>query len=211
MKIIVLGYKGNIGAPMVDVIEKAGHEVVKVSRSDGDYQLDYTNSKAIEAFYKEVGNFDVVITVAGGDGFFGPIENIGYDEFLMGFERKMMGQFNMVLIGKKYINPGGHFILTSGFLSDVPNPRSLVLGTVNAAVNSFVKHASTMLENQLKINVVSPGIVTNYPNIAKGSAQVNATELAKAYLKVLESNMTGQIIKAWNLEINGIILNDLMD
>ncbi|MBS2213973.1 short chain dehydrogenase [Carboxylicivirga mesophila] len=211
MRIIVLGYKGNVGRPLVDVLQKSGHEVLRVSRSDGDYQLDYTDSDAIEAFYKRIGQFDAVILVAGQDGYFGPMESIGKDEFAIGFDKKMMGQFNMVLIGQKYINQGGHFILTSGILSDVPNPNSLVLGTVNAAVNAFAKHASTMLERDIKINVISPGVVTTAPDTIIGHASVNSTQLAKAYEKVLHSHESGKVYKAWNLKAEGVLYRDLLD
>ncbi len=211
MRIIVLGYKGNIGGPLVAVLENEGHDVVKVSRSSGDFQLDYRDEKAIDAFYKKVGSFDAVITVAGRDGYFGPIESIGNPEFRIGFDRKMMGQFNMVLIGQKYINPGGVFLLTSGFLSNIPNPNSLVLGTVNAAVNAFAKHASTMLQNNIRINVISPGVVVTDKDPALGNARVNSTELAKVYLKALESEITGQTIRAWNINYNGKLYRDLME
>ena len=199
-----------MGTPLVGVLEKAGHEVVKVSRSSGDYQLDYTNTETIEEFYKKVGSFDAVVLVAGRDGYFGPADSVGYDEFKFTFDRKMMGQFSMVQIGKKYINKGGHFILTSGFLSDVPNPNSLALGTVNAAVNAYVKHIS-MMENDLYINVVSPGVVTTEENIPNGNARVNGTELAHVYLKVLEGKEKGKVLKPWNLNIHGKLHRDLLD
>ena len=123
----------------------------------------------------------------------------------------MMGQFNMVLIGRKYINDGGHFILTSGFLSDVPNSHSLALGVVNSAVNAFAKHASQKLASNIKVNVVSPGVVTTNADVQLGSAQVYSPDLAKVYLKVLESNKNGETIKSWNLEVDGILYRDLMD
>jgi NAD(P)-dependent dehydrogenase (short-subunit alcohol dehydrogenase family) len=210
MRIIVLGHTGNIGTALAPMLENAGHEVIRVSRSSGDYQLDYTDSSAIDQFYREVGQFDAVIVVAGRDGYFGPIETVGRNEFEIGFYRKMMGQFNMVLIGQKFINPGGFFILTSGFLSDVPNPNSLVLGTVNAAVNAFVKHAATMLPKGIRINVVSPGVVVRHQP-ATGDARVNSTDLAEAYLNVLNSDMTGKTIRAWNLNYQGKLYRDLLD
>jgi len=210
MKIIVLGHRGNVGKPLVEVLEYAGHQVIKVSRSSGDYQLDYTNTEAIEVFYQEVGTFDAVILVAGRDGYFGPIDSVGYEEFKYSFDRKMMGQFNMVQIGKKYINKGGSFILTSGFLSDVPNSNSLVLGTVNAAVNAFVKHFAE-LEKSVRINAVSPGVVSLEEDIALGNAKVNSTKLAQVYLQILEGNESGNIFKPWNLNLNGILYRNLLE
>jgi len=71
--------------------------------------------------------------------------------------------------------------------------------------------SANMLNNNIKLNVVIPGVVTKDSNIPMGNAHVNGTELAKVYLKVLENNRNGEIIKAWNLEMNRTMHRALMD
>jgi hypothetical protein len=41
-------------------------------------------------------------------------------EFRKGIDSKLMGQINLILIGRNYINPGGSFTLTSGVLTHDP-------------------------------------------------------------------------------------------
>ena len=71
-----------------------------------------------------------------------------------------MGQVNLVLIRLKYINHGGSFTLTSGILSDDPVRCGSSAAMVNGAINSFVKSAAMEMPNNIRINVVSPTVLT---------------------------------------------------
>lgn len=44
-----------------------------------------------------------------------------------------------------------------------------------------------------------------------GNARVNSTDLANVYLKVIEGNESGKIIKPWNLEVDGKLYRELLD
>jgi len=55
-----------------------------------------------------------------------------------GIKGKLMGQINLVLIGKDYLSDGGSFTLTSGIASEHPARNGACVAMINGAVNSFV-------------------------------------------------------------------------
>ncbi|MGD9300697.1 MAG: hypothetical protein PVI13_03930 [Desulfobacterales bacterium] len=58
---------------------------------------------------------------------------------------KLMGQVNLVRLGRNLINENGSFTLTSGMLSQDPMPGSASISMVNAGLEGFVRAAA--LEN----------------------------------------------------------------
>mgnify|MGYP000480570390 CR=1 FL=1 len=70
-----------------------------------------------------------------------------------------MGQINLVLIGRDFMNDGGSFTMTSGVLSHDPIYCGAAVTTVNAGLEGFVLGASIELPRGLRINAVSPEVV----------------------------------------------------
>jgi hypothetical protein len=56
----------------------------------------------------------------------------------VGIKSKLMGQVNLVLIGKDFINDGGSFTLISGVLSYDPIRMDSSATLVNSAIDGFV-------------------------------------------------------------------------
>jgi NAD(P)-dependent dehydrogenase (short-subunit alcohol dehydrogenase family) len=120
--------------------------------------------------------------------------------FQKGLNSKLGGQISLVLIGKDYIKPNGSFTLTTGILSDDPVFGSANLAAVNAAVNGFVLAAACELENGVRINAISPGVVEDSPEMFDdfpGHIPVAMDRVVSAYRKSVLGIMTGQVIRAW--------------
>jgi NAD(P)-dependent dehydrogenase (short-subunit alcohol dehydrogenase family) len=91
----------------------------------------------------------------------------------------------LVLIGQKYLNNNGSFTLTSGKMADKPVKNNIGKAIVNGGIHSFVLAASLELQRGIRINVVSPGKVADIP----------INDLTNAYIKSVESEKNGEIIK----------------
>ena len=198
MKIIIIGATGTIGKVVTEELGKR-HEIIKASRSKGDVQVDISSPKSIESMYKHIGKFDALVSTTG-EGYFGPLRTATDKEFRKGIDSKLMGQVNLVLIGQHHINEKGSFTLTSGILAEDPVLLGANLSMVNGAINSFVTAAAIELENNVRINVVSPGVVEDSPGYFPyfpGHIPVMMDNVVAAYVRSLEGALTGKIIKVF--------------
>ena len=196
MKIIIVGATGTLGKRVTADFEK-DHEIIKVGTKTGDIQADITDPASLKQMFEKIGSFDALVCAAGG-GYFGPLSEMTNEDFRKGVNSKMMGQINLVLLGQHYINPKGSFTLISGVLSEDPVKNSVNLATVNSAVNGFVKAAALELENGVRINAVSPGVVEDSPEMFDafpGHKPVSMERVVYAYRKSVLGHITGQVIK----------------
>jgi NAD(P)-dependent dehydrogenase (short-subunit alcohol dehydrogenase family) len=194
MKTIVIGASGRIGSRVVKVLLPR-HEIVHAGRDGGDVQVDYTQESSVRDMYEQVGNFDALICVAGGDSVFKHYKELGDEDYRYGFDHKFLSQVRLVRIGEPYCRDNGSFTLTSGFLSHYPNPASLGTGPVNAAVDSYARSAAPLLPRGLRINVVSPAPIVESGE--EGRGRVTAEQAAEAYLGAVEGDFTGRVLRVW--------------
>ena len=129
MKIIVLGASGKIGREIVRALSPK-HEIVQAGR-EGAVQVDYTNTQSVRDLFEQVGEFDALVAAVGGDSVFKVYEDLTDEDFAYGFQRKFLAQVNLIRIGTPYARDGASFTLSSGFLSDYPNPASAATGPFN--------------------------------------------------------------------------------
>lgn len=193
MKIIVLGASGKIGSELVRLLSP-NHEIVRVGRK-GDVQVDYTNPQSVRDMFEQVGGFDALAAVVGGDSMFKVYEDLTDEDFVYGFQRKFLAQINLVRIGTPYARDGASFTLSSGFLSDYPNPASAATGPFNAAVDSFVRTVGPLLPRGIRLNVVSPAPVVAPEQIDRGV--VTAEQAAAGYVQSIEDTINGEVVRMW--------------
>ncbi|WP_320157380.1 short chain dehydrogenase, partial [Pseudomonas aeruginosa] len=112
MKIILIGASGTLGKG-IDKELGERHEIVRVGHSSGDFQVDISDSDSIRALFEKTGRFDALVA-AVGKVHFGALEEMGEAQYQLGLRDKLMGQVNLVLLGREYANDGGSFTLTSG-------------------------------------------------------------------------------------------------
>jgi NAD(P)-dependent dehydrogenase (short-subunit alcohol dehydrogenase family) len=194
MKIIIVGASGILGKE-VDKALSGRHEIVRVGRRTGDVQCDYTDPVSVRSMFEEIGGFDSLICVAGGDSTFKPFQNLVDEDYQYGFERKVLGQIRFLRLGDTSVRDKGSFVFTSGFLCDYPNPYSIATGPLNAAVDTFVKNTAPLLTRGIRVNVVSPAPVVAPGQEGKGT--VTAAETATLYVEAVEGDITGKVLRAW--------------
>lgn len=194
MRFIVFGAGGIIGRAIVQAMEPA-HEVIKVGRSGGDILADYTQPESIRAVFEQARPFAGVISTVGGDSVFRPYQQLTDDDYELGFRRKFLAQTNLVRIGAEYVDDGGSFTLSSGFLSHYPNPHSVATGPFNAAVDVFVEGVAPLLDRGIRLNVVSPAPVVDQSREDYGLTTAERT--AEAYVGAATGEFTGKVLRVW--------------
>ena len=194
MKIIIVGASGRIGRE-VDKALSSSHDIVRVGARSGDVQCDYTVPESVRDMFEKIGEFDSLISVIGGDSVFKPFAELNDEDYRYGYERKFLGQIRFLKLGESFVRDNGSFIFTSGFLSQYPNPFSIATGPLNAAIDTYVTNAASLLPRGIRINVVSPAPIVEPGQEGKGI--VTAAETAKLYVEAVEGNITGKVLRAW--------------
>lgn len=202
MKIIVIGAGGTIGRVVADQLA-ARHEVVRVGKTSGQYQADIADIGSIEKLFRKVneaGKADAVV-VAAGDVHFGLLSEMTPEQFNIGLQHKLMGQVHVALAAQKYLNDGGSITLTTGIVGSEQIRYGANAATVNAAVEGFVGAAAIELPRGLRINAVSPTILTEslgtYGPYFYGFETAPASRVAQAYVKSVDGLHTGRVYKVW--------------
>lgn len=198
MKIIVIGATGTIGQPLADALESRDHEVVRVSRSDGDHRADIADAASLEELFGDVAPFDAV-ACAAGEAAFDPLPELSDADFDLSVSSKLMGQVNVVRRGLSHLRDGrGSFTLVSGVLAREPMPGSAAVSLVNAAVEGFAGAAALDLTPEVRVNVVSPPWVAETLE-AMGrdpSDGLPAATVARAFVAGIEGEMNGEVLDA---------------
>ena len=199
MRILLIGGRGTIGKKVAAAL--TAHELIIAGRSSGDEQVDITEAASIEELFKRLGSLDAVICTAG-TGYYGDFGRMSEAQMLPGIKGKLMGQINLVLIGKDYLSAGGSFTLTSGVAAEMPAKNGTTVAMINGAINSFVLGAAQELKADKRINAVSPGLVEDslerYGALFPGYDAVPMQRVTNAYVRSVEGALNGQIIKVYS-------------
>ena len=197
MRVLIVGASGTIGRAVTAELGQR-HDVVTAGRNSGDIQLDITDSESIRAAYADAGPLDAVVSTAGTVKFapFAQLDSEGYE---IGLRDKLMGQVNLVLIGRDSISNGGSFTLTTGVLDREPIVAGSSASMVNGAVNAFVGAAAIEMPRGQRINAVSPGVIQEameaYAPYFRGFESVPAARAALAYSRSVEGARTGVVFR----------------
>lgn len=199
MKILIIGGKGTIGKKVVNFFEE-GHEVVTAGRKSGMLQVDMADSNSIRALFEQTGPVDAVIVTAG-EARWAPMDELSEEDFYIGIHNKMMGQVNIVRLGKSFIRKGGSITLTTGILGERPVPMTTSAALVNGAIHSFVRAFKQDFPEGPRLNVVAPGLVEDayekYKNYFPGHSPVSMADVVAAYEKSVYSDLHGELIRVY--------------
>lgn len=194
MKILLIGANGTIGSA-IDRELAPRHEIVRIGRKSGDFQVDISDSASIRRLFEQTGHFDALICAAGNVNF-APLADMSEKEFALGLQDKLMGQVNLLLIGREFANDGASFTFTSGVINREPIRTGSSAALVNAALDGFVRAAAIELPRGLRVNSVSPTVLQEamgkYAPYFRGFKPVAASDVALAYAKSVEGLHTGQ-------------------
>lgn len=197
MKILIIGGNGTIGKKVTDHF-KQKHEVIIGGRTNGDVLINIAQSKSIEKAFEKIGKLDAIVCIAG-EAKWDNFDKLTEEDFYIGLKSKLMGQVNVVRIGRKYLNPKGSITLSTGILADDPVEKTTSAAMVNGAIHSFVKAVDLELENEIRVNVVSLGMVEDayekYKDYFPGHNPVPMYKVINAYARSVEGKGRGQIIR----------------
>lgn len=200
MKVLVVGATGVVGGAVALALAERGHQVVRAGRTRGDRQVDITSDASVEALYAAVGRVDAIVSAAGGL-FFGPLGEMRPGDFDIGLQDKLLGQVRLALLGQHVLADGGSITLTTGIVADEPIRQGANATAVNAAVEGFVRGAAIELPRGLRINAVSPTVLTEslaaYGPFFPRFESVPAARVALAYVRSVEGPQTGRVYRVW--------------
>ena len=198
MKIVLIGANGKIGELVQTAMAGAGHEIVKVGRKSGNFQVDIESRESIRQLYQAVGSFDAV-AVAAGEVVFAPLSQLTAENWQFSLGSKLMGQISLVQEAIPFVNERGSFTLVSGVLNEEPIFAGVAGATISGALEGFVRAAAVELPKGLRINVVSPTILkeseAQFGPFFPGVIPVEGWRVAQAYKRAILGVQTGRVHK----------------
>ncbi|MCU6496869.1 short chain dehydrogenase [Rugamonas sp. A1-17] len=199
MKVMVIGGTGTIGSAVVGQL-KLRHEVIAVGARGGQHQVDIEDIPQVRALFEKVGSVDAVV-VAAGALHVGPLAELTPEHFHVGLRGKLMGQVNVALVAREFLNDGGSITLTSGVDTEQPIRGAVAASTANAAVQGFVRAAAIELPRGLRINAVSPTVLQESVHLLgelfTGFEPIAASRAALSYARSVDGAETGRVYRAW--------------
>jgi NAD(P)-dependent dehydrogenase (short-subunit alcohol dehydrogenase family) len=156
MKILLIGASGTIGSAIEKELAPR-HEVIRIGRTGADEHVDISDSDSIRKLFERTGPFDALICAAGNVTF-APLGEMTADSFALGLRDKLMGQVNLLLIGREFANDGASFTFTTGITSVDPIRTGASASLVNGAIDAFVRAAAIEMPRGMRVNSVSPNV-----------------------------------------------------
>jgi NAD(P)-dependent dehydrogenase (short-subunit alcohol dehydrogenase family) len=170
-------------------------EVVEASFRKAPLQVDIADPASLRRLFEAVGPVDAIACTAGMVRFV-PWAQASDDDWAHGVANKLLGQVNVVRLGAPSVRDGGAITLTTGVLAQHPMPGGAIATTANAAVEGFVRAAALELGPRIRVNVVSPGWITETLQALGMDPKpgVPAAEAALSYVKQIESGASGSLL-----------------
>ena len=170
-------------------------------RKSGDVLVDISDSNSIQMMLEKTGPLDSIICTAG-EAKWDLFNNLTEQDFHIGLNSKLMGQVNVVRIGRSYLNPNGSITLTTGILADDPVKMTTSAAMVNGGIHSFVKAVVLELENGIRVNVVSSGLVEDavekYRDYFPGHQVIPMQKVLSGYIRSVLGRGNGEIIRLYS-------------
>jgi NAD(P)-dependent dehydrogenase (short-subunit alcohol dehydrogenase family) len=194
VKVLVLGATGTIGRAVVSALEGA-HEVIGASRSGGRLRADLADPVTLDALFDTVGELDAVVCCAAS----GPLVDLATvtdQELADGAQGKLFGQVGLARRALGRLRDGGSVTLTGGTFA-APLRGGSLGALVNSALEGFVRNAAAELPRGLRLNLVSPGWISETLR-ALGEPPEGGTpaaEVARAYVRLVEGAAQGEIAR----------------
>ncbi|SDZ27961.1 NAD(P)-dependent dehydrogenase, short-chain alcohol dehydrogenase family [Lysobacter sp. yr284] len=198
MKILLVGASGTLGRAIAQTLSH--HEILAAGRSSAQYPVDITDDASVEALLRKTGKLDAIVSAAGALHF-GPLSEMKPADFAIGLNDKLLGQVRLALLGQHHLFDGGSITLTTGIVSAEPIRAGANASAVNRAIEGFVAGAACELPRGLRINAVSPSVLTEsmdaYGAFFPGFEPVPAARAALAYRRSVEGVQSGRTFEVW--------------
>ena len=156
---------------------------------------------SIKLMFETIGKVDAVVCIAG-EAKWAEFDTMTEEDFYIGIRSKLMGQVNLVRLGRDCMNAGGSFTLSTGILADHPVALTTSAAMVNGGIHSFVKAVSLELKNSIRINVVSSGLVEDaveiYEDYFPGHNPISMKKVINGFVKSVQGGGNGEIIRMYD-------------
>lgn len=199
MKILIIGGHGTIGKKVSAYFQEK-QEVIIGGRTNGDVKVDIADSQSIQALFEGLGKVDAIVCIAG-EAKWAPFEELSEEDYYVGLKSKLMGQVNLVRIGKNYLTDHGSITLSTGILADDPVIKTASAAMVNGGIHSFVQAVDLEMERGIRLNVVSLGMVEDayekYKDYFPGHNPVPMNKAINAYVRSVEGKGRGEVIRIY--------------
>lgn len=200
MKILIIGGNGTIGKTVVSHLRE-NNEIITAGRTNGDVTVDIAESSSIKSMFEIIGNVDAIICIAG-EAKWADFNELTENDYYIGLKSKLMGQVNLVRVGKNYLNSNGSVTLSTGILADDPVVKTTSAAMVNGGVHSFVKAVALETENGIRVNVVSSGMVEDayekYKDYFPGHNPIPMKKVVNGYVRSVNGKGNGEIIRIYD-------------
>ena len=94
-----MGATGTIGTAVVAALTSR-HDVVKVGHHGGDFQVDLASPDFITGLFRAIGSFDALVCAPGMEKC-SSLDELVVADYQIGLSNKLMGQVNLVRIGRQ--------------------------------------------------------------------------------------------------------------
>ena len=167
-KAIVFGGTSGIGLSATQMLSDKGAHVIALSRNPDKLKsvpknvatkkMNVLDQDALEKFFQEVGEYDILINSAtGGARAVGPFLSMDLDGYRASFD-KLWGYTNVIRYGTKHLKDNGNIVLVSGSPARKCRPGQIAISSVGGAVEAFARGIAPEIAPK-RINIVSPGII----------------------------------------------------
>ena len=197
MRILIIGGNGTIGRSITNHFSK-DNEVIVAGRNSGELTIDIANSESIKKGLEQVGQLDAIVCIAG-EAKWADFKDLTEEDYYIGLRSKLMGQVNLVRIGQHHLNPNGSITLSTGILADDPVLKTTSAAMVNGGIHSFVQAVALEIENGIRVNAVSLGMVEDayekYKDYFPGHNPVPMKKVVNAYVRSVNGKDNGKVIR----------------
>ncbi|MBT2161363.1 short chain dehydrogenase [Zobellia barbeyronii] len=200
MRILIIGGHGTIGKK-VSAHFSEDNEVLIAGRTNGDFLVDIEDISSISKMFEKTGQLDAIICIAG-EAKWANFNDLSEDDFHIGLNSKLMGQVNLVRLGQNVLNPKGSITLTTGILADDPVVMTTSAAMVNGGIHSFVQAVALELENEIRVNAVSSGMVEDayekYKDYFPGHNPIPMKKVVNGYVRSVNGKGNGEVIRIYD-------------
>lgn len=192
MKILVIGASGTIGRAVTSALSARGHTVLAASRS-GPLFVDMARPETVSALLESVPDVDGVVCCAAS-GQLTLVDAGADEEFLRGLHDKLLGQVLLVRRAVTLLRDGASVTLTAGVFEE-PTPGGSFGVLANSGLTAFVGAVAPELPRGMRVNVVSPGWVTETLRGMGKDGGTPAAHVADRYVRAVEdTTRNGQVL-----------------
>jgi NAD(P)-dependent dehydrogenase (short-subunit alcohol dehydrogenase family) len=212
--VLVIGASGTIGQAAVQLFREKNYRVITAARTMKpgiDLQVDLSSVGSVLDLDRQIPGGVAHVVICAGQSQFGSIDSFDTDKWAWNLASKLRSTTTtaLLLVNKmRLVRDGGSVVITAGMAARIKNSKYVGLAVNNAGIEAFIKCAGLDLPRGLRLNAVSPGLVTEtaakmagaYSGLVKASgpkvATVPAGVCAQKILALCHGSTTAEVVDA---------------